>query len=89
MYFSEYVTLGYESHLKWLRIQTNTIKKYEQHARAEGMAEGETKGEAKGRLDKKQEMAKQLIRLGVALEIIVDATGLSRAAIEAMKASRE
>ena len=77
MNFSEDEREGYEDHLKWLRMQMNTIKKYEQLAREEG----EARGEAKNRL----KVAKKLIKLGVAIEIIIEATGLTRKEIEKIK----
>lgn len=85
MNFSEDEKEGYESHLKWLRIQTNTIKKYEQHARAEGEAEGEVRGEARGRTEEKREIVKKLIKLGIAMDVVIQSTGLSRGEVEAIK----
>ncbi len=38
----------YESHLKWLRIETNTLKKHAAEAREEGIAEGMEKGIKQG-----------------------------------------
>jgi len=38
----------YEDHLKWLRIEANTLKKAENKAREEGLAEGIEKGLAEG-----------------------------------------
>ena len=81
MNFSEDEREGYEDHLKWLRMQMNTIKKYEQLATEEGEARGEARGEAKNRLN----VAKKLIKLGVAIEIIIEATGLTRKKIEKIK----
>ena len=81
MNFSEDEREGYEDHLKWLRMQMNTIKKYEQLAREEGEARGEARGEAKKGLN----VAKKLIKLGVAIEIIIEATGLTRKEIEKIK----
>ena len=85
MNFSEDEKEGYESHLKWLRIQTNTIKKYEQQARDEGRIEGEAIGEAKNRVH----IATKLIQLELSTEMIVDATGLTREEIEAIKADNK
>ena len=62
-------------------MQMNTIKKYEQLATEEGEARGEARGEAKNRLN----VAKKLIKLGVAIEIIIEATGLTRKKIEKIK----
>ncbi|MCC8417014.1 MAG: Rpn family recombination-promoting nuclease/putative transposase, partial [Rickettsia endosymbiont of Bryobia graminum] len=39
---------AYEDHLKWLRIEANTLKKYEAQAEARGKAEGIQIGEARG-----------------------------------------
>ena len=39
---------AYEDHLKWLRIEANTLKKYEQKGREEGREEGIQIGQARG-----------------------------------------
>ena len=62
MNFSEEEREGYENHLKWLQIQTNTIKNYEQHARAEGKTEGLIEGEARGEVKGKVKTLIQLIK---------------------------
>src|SRR3990167_2990568 len=85
MNFSEDEKEGYDSHLKWLRIQTNTIKKYEQHARAEGEAEGEVRGELRGRTEREREIVKKLIKLGIAMDVVIQSTELSRDEVEAIK----
>ena len=41
----------YEDHLKWLRIETNTLKKMKEEGIAEGRAEGLAEGEAKGKAE--------------------------------------
>ena len=100
MNFNEDEREGYEDHLKWLRIQTNTIKKYEQCARDEcraaGIAEGREKGRAEGRVEGRAEgraegeavtkfqVAKKMLNLGVEITIIMNATGLTRNDIEAI-----
>ena len=93
MNFSEAEKEGYEDHLKWLRIQTNTIKKYEQQARAEGLAEGLAEGiaegEARGEAKSRTEVAKNLIKLGVSTDIIINATGLTHEEVEEIKANIE
>lgn len=92
MNFSEDEKEGYESHLKWLRIQTNTIKKYEQHARDEGRIEGEAIGEARGlaegeaKLNKeRREIAANLLKQSIGIEIVIMSTGLTREEIEEIK----
>ena len=90
MNFSEDEKEGYDSQLKWLRIQTNTIKKYEQQARdegrIEGIHEGRIEGEAIGEAKNRVHIATKLIQLELSTEMIVDATGLTRKEIEAIKA---
>jgi predicted transposase/invertase (TIGR01784 family) len=87
MNFSDDEKEGYDSHLKWLRIQANTIKKYEQQARDEGRIEGEARGEARGEAKNRVHIATKLISIGLSLEMIVDATGLTREEIDAIKAN--
>ena len=62
MNFSEDEREAYEDHLKWLRIETNTLKKM----RAEGVAEGEARGEARGKAEEKKAIAKSLLSQNVA-----------------------
>ncbi len=50
--------------------------------RAEGLAEGESKGEAKGREASKRETAKNLKAMGLSVEQIIFATGLSQDEIQ-------
>jgi predicted transposase/invertase (TIGR01784 family) len=88
MNFSEDEKEGYEDHLKWLRIQTNTIKKYEQNAREEGFSEGKAEGKAEGeeKLNKeRRDIAKNLLKQGVSIEIVMTSTGLTREEIEAIQ----
>ena len=79
MNFSEEERQGYEDHLKWLRMQMNTIKKYEQIA--------EARGEAHGRFSEKLELAKKQLKRGVAMEFIMEDTGLTEDDIYAIKGS--
>ncbi len=65
---------AYENHLKWLRIESNTLKKSEQKGREEGIEIGIHKG--------KVEVAKSLLELGFSLEVIAKSTGLSILEIE-------
>lgn len=48
MNFNEAEREDYESNLKWLQIQTNTIRKYEQDGEAKGRAEGKAEGLVQG-----------------------------------------
>ena len=51
---------------------------------AEGRAEGLAEGLAEGRSEAQHEMARKFKSLGVAIETIVEATGLDRETVEAM-----
>jgi predicted transposase/invertase (TIGR01784 family) len=64
---------AYEEHLKWLRIEANTLKKYE----AKGFTEGKAEGKA--------EIAEAMIRKGMEINTIVDLTGLSLQQIKTLK----
>jgi len=60
---------AYEDHLKWLRIEANTIKNYEQRGEIRGRAEGENK--------KAIEIAKKMLSKNHSISDISDLTGLS------------
>ncbi len=75
MNFSEEEREAYEDHLKWLRIETNTLKKYE----AKGSEEGREEGIEIGATREKLAIAKALIKQGLSLDIIAEVTGLSKA----------
>jgi len=53
--------------------------------RAEGEAKGRAEGEAKGRAEGRAEAARNLLRMGLELSKISEATGLSLDEIEALK----
>jgi len=71
----------YEDHLKWLRIEANTLKKAEEKGiekgLAKGLEEGIQKGKAEGQLESKLEIAKNLIAKGFDEKTILEITGLS------------
>lgn len=83
----------YEDHLKWLRIKANTIKNYEtrgevrgrekgrkegkEEGRQEGRQEGIQIGEAKGKIAEKNIIAKNLLKAGLANDLIAESTGLT------------
>lgn len=80
---------AYEDHLKWLRIEANTLKKYEQkgiekgkaEGKAEGLIEGEARGIEKGKTEgarqRNIEIAKNLLSQNIDINTISIATGLS------------
>ena len=53
-------------------------------AEAKGLAEGEAKGKAEGLAEKSCEIAKNLLAMGLPLEQIVRATGLSKEAVQSL-----
>ena len=71
----------YEEHLKWLRLETSTIKKVEEKAKAEGLAEGKAAGEA----NKAKTMALEMLLDNEPEAKIVKYTGLSLTEIAELK----
>lgn len=74
MNFSEEEREAYEDHLKWLRIEYNTLKKAEDRGREEGLAEGEARGKA--------ELIKVMLRNGSDIEAISKLLDMSIAEIQ-------
>ena len=60
---------AYEDHLKWLRIEANTIKNYEQR--------GEARGKSEENIRVKIEIAKKMLSKNHSISDIPDLTGLS------------
>ena len=97
MNFSEQERGLYEDHLKWLRIEANTLKKSHEDGKAEGRLEGRLEGieigqakgieigQAKGKQEEKIQIAKKMLQLGLELDAIVKVTGLSSEEILALK----
>ena len=85
---------AYEEHLKWYRIEANTLKKIEakgfeqglEKGREEGLEKGREEGRAEGELKGKLEVARALKEKGLDLELIASATGLS---VEALRENLE
>jgi len=63
----------YESHLKWLRIETNTLKKAEDRGREEG------------REEERMQIARNLLKTGMSVENISLVTGMAIKNIDALK----
>jgi predicted transposase/invertase (TIGR01784 family) len=70
MSFGDAEREAYESHLKWLRIESNTLKKYE----------------AKVKEETTQKIAKWMIKKGLPVEEICEATELPMEAVRALAA---
>ena len=75
MNFNEDEREGYESHLKWLRMQMSAIKKYEQLARDEGEELATHR------------IAKSLLKRGIEVAVVMEDTGLTQEEINKIKES--
>ena len=91
MNFSDEEKEAYDDHLKWLRIETNTLKNYEQKGLEKGRAEGEQIGIAKGEqigINKRnREVALKMIEKDKEDDEILELTGLTRNELNELRAS--
>ena len=76
--FSREEKEAYEESLKYYRDLNNVVNT----SREEGREEGRAEGREKGRKERNLEIAKELKRNGVATEIIIQSTGLTKKEIE-------
>ena len=81
---------AYESRLKWLRIETNTLKKQfnlgKEAGEAKGKEEGLKEGKEEGLKEGVQKVAKILLQQGQHIDFIVTATGLTEEEIQTLSA---
>ncbi len=89
MNFSDEEREAYEEHLKWLRIEANTLKKAEAKGKADGLAEGKAEGIIEGEIKKAKAMAIKMLQKGKPLEEISEFTGLPEAEINQLNDSRK
>lgn len=85
MNFNEAEREDYENHLKWLQIQTNTIRNYEQKGEQKGRAEGFAEGEAEGETRGIKKIAINMLKANKSINEISELTGLSQDAIAILK----
>lgn len=78
MNFNEEERELYEDHLKWLRIESNTLKKAED----KGEERGIEKGRKEGRKEEKIAMAKKMLAKGKQIDEIIELTELTKEEIE-------
>ncbi len=71
-----------EDCLKAYRDVKNSIDTALERGRAEGLEEGMQKGRTEGEKETKEKMALKLLSLGVPLDTVSEASGLSREEIE-------
>ncbi|WP_341763812.1 Rpn family recombination-promoting nuclease/putative transposase [Candidatus Tisiphia endosymbiont of Beris chalybata] len=85
MNFSQAEREDYEDHLKWLRIQTNTIKKYKQDGIEEGIQIGKEEGIGIGEAKQAIASAKEMFLNNEPMEKIIKYTGLTKESLEKLK----
>ena len=85
MHFTEEEKEFYEGQLKWFRIEISTIKKAKDDSFLEGKIKGKAEGIKEGEEKGKIETAKNLLALGVSIDIIIKATGLTKEEIDKIK----
>ena len=73
---------AYYRHLDNIVILRDNIYTEREEGRAEGIEEGLNKGLIKGREEEKRENARNLKKLGIAIDVISQATRLSKEEIE-------
>jgi len=75
---------SYEDSVNAYRDIVNAIKTAEKRKYAEGKAEGKAEGRAEGRAEEKAEVARKLLTIGLSIEQIAEATGLTADEIRAL-----
>lgn len=91
MNFNDEEREAYEDHLKWLRIETNTLQNYEQKGlvkgRAEGIAEGKAEGRLEGELKAKREFALEMLSEGFSDDMVIKLARITQADLSELKSS--
>ncbi len=82
MNFDEEEREIYEGHLKWLRVEANTLKKYKTEGFEEGLEKGEAIGIEKGENNNSIKTARKMIKKKMDIETIIEFTELTREKIE-------
>ena len=79
---------AYEEHLKWLRIEANTLKKYQGIGFEAGVEAGIVKGRAEGRIEGERataiKIAKALLLKGTPIKDVSFLTGLSEKEVRSL-----
>lgn len=88
MNFKDDELQAYEEHLKWLRIEANTLKKYFAEGKAEGSVEGEARGIEKGKKERDIEIVHAMVDQGISLEAMSAVTSLSPEELKKMISMR-
>jgi predicted transposase/invertase (TIGR01784 family) len=85
MNFNDEEKEAYEDHLKWLRIETNTLKNYEQKGIDKGIEIGEQIGIEKGKAERNHEIAIDMISMNMDDELILKCSRLTLQELAALK----
>ena len=84
---------AYEAHLMWLRVEANTLKKYEAKGFKEGVEKGREEGREEGRIEGERlaliKIACAKKAQGLSVKEIADILDLSLEEIEALLSSKE
>ena len=76
---------AYEEHLKWFRIEANTLKKAEAKGEARGRAEGKIEGIEIGEAKRNIEIAKEMLLEGEPIEKIIKFSKLTKEEVDNLK----
>ncbi len=76
---------AYDEHINAVMIQNDVLGNARQEGLEEGRAEGRAVGRAEGELSKSQEIARNLLGLGMPVPQIMQATGLTQKQIEQLE----
>lgn len=76
---------AYEDHLKWLRMEANALRKYEQKVREESEAKGRAEGIAEGVDQRNQEIALNMLKQNLEVGLISSVTGMGEDEILKLK----
>lgn len=82
MNFGEEEREIYEGHLKWLRVEANTLKKYKTEGFEEGLEKGREEGREEGENIKAKKTARKMIKKKIDIETIIEFTELTREEIK-------
>ena len=76
--------MAYEDHLKWLRIEANTVEKYRKEGEQKGIRMGQEQGKLEGEKEKAISIARAMLKDGFQVEKVMLFTGLSKSDIQSI-----
>ena len=87
MNFNDEEKEAYDDHLKWLRIETNTLKNYEQKGIEQGIEQGIEKGREIGKAERNREIALKMLAKNKDDDEILELSELTSQELAALKVS--